>query len=254
MQRRTRNYGRRPASMPSTPSTGQPPAKPHGRRPRTPCRLNAWRGSSGGCCRGRWPGRGRGGSKAAMRVCRTAPGRNLNEPPETREGRPGCAGPPLDRKESEKAYSVLLRLRATCPRTGRPGPIGTPRLSCCPARRRRPSLPRYRRRRWCRRCHPGNVEASFSPTLDPHVARPVAPGRSDHGEDRVAMSSIEARRGDNQQRPALWRSVKGKGTTTKSSRSKVTPRFLVLGRIPFPHDPGQSLKVVVLALRNLVQH
>ena len=54
--------------------------------------------------------------------------------------------------------------------------------------------------------------------------------------------------------PGVWRSVKGNGTTTTYSHSKVTPRFLVLGRTPFPQDPGQSLKAVVLALRNLVQH
>ena len=46
----------------------------------------------------------------------------------------------------------------------------------------------------------GDAETGFAPALDRNVARPLAPGRRDHGQDRLIMGRVEVRRRDDQSR------------------------------------------------------
>ena len=74
----------------------------------------------------------------------------------------------------------------------------------------------------------GKVEAGFPPTAECHVTGLLAPGRGDHGQDRLVMSPVEAWRGDDHGRPAPrdWaiREREGDDDVVRPVKGHATPR------------------------------
>ncbi len=92
----------------------------------------------------------------------------------------------------------------------------------------------------------------FGPSVTAGVIRPVDLAGYRGGPIHIRRSMDETINAG--RRLLVRRSVKGKGTTTTSSDSKVTPRFLVFGRNPFTQNFGEALQVLVLPRRHLAHH